>query len=121
MLDQFENVFEKYDLIISPVACVSSVLNRTDRNTKGPEKVNGKKVESLIGWTQTFLANFAGNPAASVPVGLNGENVPVGMQIIAPRHRDLLVLQAARLYEKQFPWNDSYKIALERLVNCDLI
>jgi Asp-tRNA(Asn)/Glu-tRNA(Gln) amidotransferase A subunit family amidase len=30
-----------------------------------------------------------------------------GLQIIAPRHRDDLVLQAARAYEKIRPWNDN--------------
>lgn len=114
VLDQFENAFEKYDLIISPISCVSAIPNKTDRNTKGPESINGKKIESLIGWTQTFLANFAGYPAASIPAGLSSENVPIGMQIIGPRHNDLLVLKASRLYEKFFPWSDYYKIPLER-------
>lgn len=105
ILDQFENCFEKYDLILSPISCVAGVLNRTDRNTKGPETVNGKKVESLIGWTQTFLANFPGYPAASIPAGFSKEGVPVGMQLIAPRHNDHLLLQAAKRIEDHFPWH----------------
>ena len=100
VLDQFENIFENYDLILSPIACVSSILNRSDKNTKGPESVNGKPVESLIGWTQTFLANFAGNPSASVPAGFNSENVPVGLQITGRRHQDSLLLKAANQYYK---------------------
>ncbi len=109
VLDQFENCFEEYDLIISPVCCVSAIKNASDKNTKGPEKINGKNVEPLIGWTQTFLANFTGNPAASVPAGLSAAGVPIGMQIIAPRHNDLVLLQASRLYEKVFPWQGWYQ------------
>lgn len=111
VLDQFEDAFSKYDLIISPVSCVSSILNAADRNTKGPDFVNGKKVESLIGWTQTFLANFTGNPAASIPAAISDDGVPIGMQIIAPRHKDLLLFQASRAYEKKFPWQGWYKKA----------
>ena len=115
VLDQFEDAFSKYDLIISPVSCVSSILNAADRNTKGPDFVNGKKVESLIGWTQTFLANFTGNPAASIPAAISDDGVPIGMQIIAPRHKELLLFQASRAYEKKFPWQDWYKKAWEHV------
>lgn len=108
ILDQFENCFENYDLILSPVSCVTGILNKNDRNTKGPETVNGKKVESLIGWTQTFLANFPGYPAASVPAGFSKEGLPVGMQLISPRHKDYLLLQASKKIEDCFPWRDFY-------------
>ena len=115
VLDQFEDAFSEYDLIISLVSNVSSILNASDRNTKGPDSVNGKKVESLIGWTQTFLANFTGNPAASIPAALSKNGVPIGMQIIAPRHKDLLLFQASRAYEKKFPWQGLYKMAWNRM------
>ena len=115
VLDQFEDAFSGYDLIISPVSNVSSILNASDRNTKGPDSVNGKRVESLIGWTQTFLANFSGNPAASNPASLSKNGVPIGMQIVAPRHKDLMLFQASRAYEKKFPWQGLYKMAWERM------
>ena len=108
ILDQFENAFADYDLILSPVSCVSAIENRSDKNTKGPETINGKRIESLIGWTQTFLANFPGYPAASLPAGFSKEGVPVGIQMIAPRHKDLRILQAARLYEEVFDWKKFY-------------
>lgn len=108
ILDQFENAFTDYDLILSPVSCVSAIQNRTDKNTKGPETINGKKTESLIGWTETFLANFTGNPAASLPAGFSKEGVPVGIQLITPRHKDLELLQASRLYEEAFDWKKFY-------------
>jgi aspartyl-tRNA(Asn)/glutamyl-tRNA(Gln) amidotransferase subunit A len=41
-------------------------------------------------------------PAASVPVGTDGDGLPVGLQIVAARHRDDLVLRAAHaLYETE--------------------
>lgn len=108
VLDAFEDVFEQYDLILSPVSCVSQILNTNDRNTKGPKTINGKEIEPLIGWTQTFLANFAGYPASSIPAGFTKENVPIGMQLISPKYKDLLLLQAANLYEKRFNWKNFY-------------
>jgi aspartyl-tRNA(Asn)/glutamyl-tRNA(Gln) amidotransferase subunit A len=39
-------------------------------------------------------------PAASVPVGTDGDGLPVGLQLVAARHRDDLVLRTAHtLYE----------------------
>jgi aspartyl-tRNA(Asn)/glutamyl-tRNA(Gln) amidotransferase subunit A len=39
-------------------------------------------------------------PAASVPVGADADGLPIGLQLVAARHRDDLVLRAAHaLYE----------------------
>lgn len=108
ILDNFEDIFKDYDLIISPVMCCLPVKNATDRNTKGPESINGKPLESLIGWCETFLVNFVGNPAASVPAGLSDSGLPIGMQIIGKRHHDEDVLKAARMFEKLQPWMDNF-------------
>lgn len=104
ILDNFENVFDKYDLIISPVMCCLPVKNAADKNTKGPTTINGKPVDGLISWCETFLVNFVGNPAASVPAGLSKSGLPVGMQIIGKRHHDEDVLKAAKLFEDIQPW-----------------
>nr|MCR5149966.1 amidase [Clostridiales bacterium] len=115
VLDNFEKVFEKFDLIISPVMCCLPVKNETGVITKGPEAINGKPVNTLIGFCETFITNFAGYPAISVPAGLAKENLPVGMQIIGKRFDEATVLKAAKIYEQLHPWKDNYKIALERM------
>ena len=114
VLDQFENVFENYDLIISPTMCCLPVKNKDDRNTKGPDTINGKPVEGLIGWCETFLVNFVGYPAASVPAGLSESKLPIGMQIIGKRHHDEDVLKASRMFERLQPWSDNFEIAFKR-------
>jgi aspartyl-tRNA(Asn)/glutamyl-tRNA(Gln) amidotransferase subunit A len=51
----------------------------------------------------TFPANFAGNPAVSVPVG-NVDGLPVGMQIIGRHHHEELLLELAFVAERERPW-----------------
>ncbi len=51
----------------------------------------------------TFPANFAGNPAVSVPVG-KVEDLPVGMQIIGRHHAEELLLDLALVAERERPW-----------------
>ncbi|MFQ5426167.1 MAG: amidase [Gaiellales bacterium] len=43
--------------------------------------------------------NLSQQPAATLPCGLNAEGLPIGLQIVAAKHRDDLVLRAARAYE----------------------
>ncbi|MCZ0989033.1 amidase family protein [Streptomyces diastatochromogenes] len=44
--------------------------------------------------------NLTQQPAATVPVGTDGDGLPAGLQIVAARHRDDLVLRASHaLYE----------------------
>jgi Asp-tRNA(Asn)/Glu-tRNA(Gln) amidotransferase A subunit family amidase len=51
----------------------------------------------------TIPANISGNPAISVPVE-PFEGLPVGMQIIGRHHDDALLLDLARLVERERPW-----------------
>jgi aspartyl-tRNA(Asn)/glutamyl-tRNA(Gln) amidotransferase subunit A len=54
----------------------------------------------------TFPFNLSGHPAATVRAGMTDAGMPVGLQIVAERHRDELVLQAARAFEKAAPWDE---------------
>jgi aspartyl-tRNA(Asn)/glutamyl-tRNA(Gln) amidotransferase subunit A len=49
--------------------------------------------------TFTRLVDLTGQPAISVPCGVNSENLPVGLQIIGRRWDEASVLWAARAYE----------------------
>lgn len=115
MLDAQQDVFERYDLIISPVTVCAPVLNAVDGNTKGPSEVNGYRTEQLIGFCETFIENFTGNPAASIPAGLTKSGLPVGMQIIGKKFRDEDVLAASYTFEQIRPW--SYEIPLGRKID----
>lgn len=52
-------------------------------------------------WTPyTYPFNMTQQPAASVPCGFTAAGLPIGLQIVGPRHADALVLRAARAYER---------------------
>jgi len=51
----------------------------------------------------TFPANFAGNPAVSIPAG-TVDGLPVGMQVIGRHHQEELLLDLALVAERERPW-----------------
>ncbi|MET7479317.1 amidase [Streptomyces sp. NPDC005648] len=85
---------ESYDLLVTPTL----PLTAFEADAEVP-KASGHR--RWTGWTPfTYPFNMTQQPAATVPVGVDGEGLPVGLQIVAARHRDDLVLRAAHaLYE----------------------
>jgi amidase/aspartyl-tRNA(Asn)/glutamyl-tRNA(Gln) amidotransferase subunit A len=113
--DAVQNVFAKYDLLITPTVAGMPVMNREDGNTVGPSEINGEEVDPLIGWCLTYPFNFTGHPAASIPSGLVG-NLPVGMQIVGRRYADVDVISASAAFERIRPWADSYRLCTARVL-----
>jgi len=111
--DQIQRVMRSYQLLVTPTVAVPAVENGTDGNTVGPSSVEGIDVDPLIGWCLTYLVNFSGHPAASVPAG-DVDGLPVGMQLIGRRYADSDVLAASAAYERIRPWNDAYARCAQR-------
>ena len=111
--DAVQGVLNNYDLLVTPTLACMPVENATDGNTMGPKEINGVSVDPLIGWCLTYLINFTGHPAASIPAGLV-DGLPVGMQIIGRRYADSDVLAASAAYERLKPWQDHYSICRAR-------
>jgi amidase/aspartyl-tRNA(Asn)/glutamyl-tRNA(Gln) amidotransferase subunit A len=108
VFDAVQDVFDAYDLLVTPTLAVPPFDNADDGNTVGPTKVTGEEVNPLLGWCLTYPINFTGHPAASVPAGFIDEGLPVGMQIIGRRYADDVVLAASAAFERIRPWHDSY-------------
>ncbi|MBU0725432.1 MAG: amidase [Alphaproteobacteria bacterium] len=86
---------QTYDLLLTPTVGVPPFSADLDR----PAGAIGKSWYPI-----TFPFNLTRQPAASVPCGFTAEGLPVGLQIVGPPHRDLLVLQAAHAFEQVLPW-----------------
>jgi len=55
-------------------------------------------------WTPlTFPFNVTGQPALSVPAGFTDEGLPIGVQFVAGRHQERVILKAAHAYQRANP------------------
>jgi amidase/aspartyl-tRNA(Asn)/glutamyl-tRNA(Gln) amidotransferase subunit A len=113
IFDALQAVLARYDLIVGPTVCALPVINAEDGNTVGPREVEGTEVDPLIGWCPTYLVNYTGHPAASLPAGLV-DGLPVGLQVIGRRFADGDVLAASAVFERLRPWRDTYEIPARR-------
>ncbi len=109
VFDALRGVLDRHDFLVSPTLACLPVDNATDRNTVGPAQINGEAIDPLIGWCMTYLINFIGYPAATVPAGLADNGLPVGMQIVGRRYADADVIAASAEFERLRPWMDTYK------------
>ena len=109
VFDALRGVLDRYDLLVSPTLACLAVTNATDGNTLGPAEIEGEKIDRLIGWCMTYLINFIGYPAATVPAGLADNGLPVGMQIVGKRYADADVIAASAQFERLRPWIDTYR------------
>jgi aspartyl-tRNA(Asn)/glutamyl-tRNA(Gln) amidotransferase subunit A len=89
-------VFEQVDVIAWPT--VPAVAPRLDDTTV--ELPSGAKPADYANARFGGLANLAGIPAISVPVGLGEGGMPIGLQLQAAWGRDELLLDAAEGLER---------------------
>lgn len=88
---------ERYDLLVTPTLPITAF-------EAGVEVPKGSGYRRWTGWTPfTYPFNLTQQPAVTVPVGSDGDGLPVGMQIVAARHRDELVLRAAHALDGAAP------------------
>jgi len=95
------NLFDRYDLLVTPTIPYDPPPARGPF----PSETEGRR---QLGWgvaSFTIPFNLSLHPAATLRVGLSNAGLPIGMQIVAPRHRDELVLQAAAAFEAERPWH----------------
>jgi aspartyl-tRNA(Asn)/glutamyl-tRNA(Gln) amidotransferase subunit A len=91
IMRDFAQAFERCDVLLTP-------------STPGSAFALGEKtadpVSMYLNDVFTVPVNLAGLPAVSVPAGLTGDGLPLGLQVIGKAFDEQLVLRAARSIER---------------------
>ena len=91
LLRQWEEFQQSYPLIIGPVATDVPALAGTDLD-------EGQVAETIRTMRLTMAVNALGLPAVALPVGI-ADGLPQAGQVIGPRYREDLCLDAAAAIE----------------------
>jgi amidase len=90
--------FKRFNVLLTPVAATAAFPHdhNPDRD-KRTVKVNGRSVPYAEQVFFAGLASLSYLPATAAPIGLTGEGLPVGLQIIGPEGEDSTTIEFARL------------------------
>ena len=95
-------IFERYDLLLTPTMPTTAF----GANGPMPAIIDGEPLTSAMhALAFTYPFNLTGHPAATVRAGLSGDGLPIGLQLVADRGREDLLLQVARAYERVRPFD----------------
>jgi len=97
---RFRELFERYDWLLTPTMAVRPFP--VEQNY--PETVAGKAMPTYVDWLRpTFVLSLLGLPVCSVPAGLDGGGLPVGLQIVGPPEGEEAVLAVAKVIQEMHP------------------
>jgi amidase len=95
---------QTYDLMLTPTL-VAPPVSLGWLDTTNPDRATFATRFSKF-WGFTNLQNATGQPAISLPLFWNGENLPIGIQFVGRFGDELLLLQLASQLERAQPWFD---------------
>ncbi|MGE2720124.1 amidase [Mycolicibacterium celeriflavum] len=90
---------QNYDVLITPTLPLPAF-------PVGRDVPEGWRSHYWASWTPyTYPFNMTQQPALSVPCGFTSAGLPIGLQIVGPRHADALVLRVGRAHEMATDWH----------------
>jgi aspartyl-tRNA(Asn)/glutamyl-tRNA(Gln) amidotransferase subunit A len=100
LLRAIADVFDEVDLILTPTTATTAFV----AEGPPPMEIAGQRVGGMGSVPYTAPFNMSGMPAVSIPVGTSVDGLPVGLQVVARRHEEELVLACGLLAEQNRPW-----------------
>jgi amidase len=89
---RWQSFFQDWDVILTPSITISP---RPWRELY-PAEIDGKKTRTYFHWLAlAYAVTLPGHPAVSLPVGVDRNGMPFGLQIVGPRGGDAFVLSVA--------------------------
>jgi aspartyl-tRNA(Asn)/glutamyl-tRNA(Gln) amidotransferase subunit A len=92
----FEQAFDKVDVIVTPTSPTAAF--RFGEKTERP-------LQMYLSDIFTVTLNLAGLPGLSVPCGLTGDRLPIGLQVIGRRFDEATILRLAAAIEAGVGFN----------------
>lgn len=95
---------EGFDLLLTPTVAEPPPPLGEFVSTPAEPMAAARRVEKILPFTPAF--NVTGQPAISLPLYWNSENLPIGVQLVAAYGREDLLIRVASQLEQASPWSD---------------
>jgi aspartyl-tRNA(Asn)/glutamyl-tRNA(Gln) amidotransferase subunit A len=93
IINDFNRAYERFDVLLTP----TSPTTAFEMGAK-----TGDPLAMYLSDVCTIPSNLAGAPAISLPSGLDGAGLPIGIQVLAPVLREAVMFRTARALEVGF-------------------
>jgi aspartyl-tRNA(Asn)/glutamyl-tRNA(Gln) amidotransferase subunit A len=90
LINEFEKVFKEVDFLVGPTAPMTAFAIGQNVHDQ---------LQMYLADIMTVSANLVGIPSISIPAGM-ANNMPVGLQLMAPQKADRALLQIAATIEE---------------------
>lgn len=87
----FDKAFEKYDVILGPVAPTTAL--KLGESLSNP-------IQMYLGDIYTVSVNLAGLPGISLPCGYDKDGLPIGLQLLGKHFDEKTIIRAAYSFEQ---------------------
>jgi len=98
--NEYQKLFEKYDIILTPTS--PTVAFNIGEKSNNP-------LEMYLADICTVPVNIAGLPGISLPVSVDREGMPIGVQLISKHFDEETIYRAAYTLEQEVKFRDNYK------------
>ena len=98
--NEFNKAFEKYDILLTPTS--PNVAYEIGTKSNNP-------LEMYLSDICTVSVNIAGLPGISIPIDVNSDGMPIGMQLIGDKFTEQRLLNAAYSLEQEIKFRENYK------------
>lgn len=93
-----------FDLLLTPTIAEPPPPLGQFVSTAAEPMAAARRVEKILPFTPAF--NVTGQPAVSLPLYWNSQNLPIGVQLVAAYGREDLLIRIASQIEQAAPWSD---------------
>lgn len=101
---EFDEAFKKYDVLLTPTS--PTVAFKIGERSNNP-------LEMYLADICTVPVNIAGLPAISIPIAVDSNGMPIGMQLIGNRFEEEKILNAAYTLEQEIKFREKHKPTLQ--------
>ncbi len=108
--NSFRRLFARFDYVVLPTAQTFAF----DINEHWPREIAGHAMQTYHEWMKaTCLISMTGCPSLAVPAGFDARGRSMGIQIVAPIHRELECLRLAHAFQQASDWNKALPALLQ--------